>query len=108
MAPTVPYQDAVNVVESMEWLNANSVANSSVVLQENFLFWGKLYLDESFEIVYFVKDLDAAVALASSNGFSRLYFVGWNEPIGWNVVSSPDNFVTVQDFGRISVYAYEV
>lgn len=108
VAPTVPYQDADSVIESMNWLNVNMGASSCVVLQQNLLDWGQLYLDKSHEIVYFANSPDAAVATASSNGFSQLYFVGWNEPIGWSVDSVPDNFVSVQDFGRISVYVSEV
>jgi hypothetical protein len=107
VAPTVPYQDAGSVVESFEWLNANMNGNSCVVLQNAFLEWGRLYLDGTHEIVYFVHSPDSGVATASDQGFSQGFFVWWNTPIGWYGVSVPDSFVRVQDFGRISVYAWK-
>jgi hypothetical protein len=36
-----------------------------------------------------------------------VFFVWWNEPIGWYGISVPETFIRVQDFGRISVYVYE-
>jgi hypothetical protein len=51
--------------------------------------------------------VNSAVSTAFSNGFSRVFFVWWNEPIGWYGISVPESFARVQDFGRISVYVYE-
>lgn len=105
--PTVPYEDVNSVIQAMNWLNDNSNATSCVVLHHAFLYWGQLYLNESHTIVHFVNDVDTAVNTAVEDGFSRVFFVWWNEPIGWYGLSVPDYFVNVQDFGRISVYAYE-
>ncbi len=105
--PTVPYEDVDGVVEAMGWLDDSLDAVSCVVLQHAFVTWGQLYLDRSHVIVQFESDIDLAVNTAFSSGFSRVFFVWWNQPIGWYGVSVPDYFVSVQDFGRISVYEYE-
>ena len=105
-APTVPYQDVDNVVEAMNWLDRNMAENDCVALQHAFLFWGQFYLSKSHAIVHFVRDVDLAVLTAFEHGFSRVLFVWWNEPIGWYGVSLPNYFVSVRDFGRISVYEY--
>jgi hypothetical protein len=106
-SPTVPYEDVNSVVQAMSWLNGNMDAASCVVLQNAFTSWGQLYLDKSHEIVHFNNDVNFAVNTAFGHGFSRVFFVWWNTPIGWYGISVPQSFVSVQDFGRISVYAYE-
>jgi hypothetical protein len=105
--PTVPYEDVNSVIQAMGWLNDNLDVTSCVALQHAFLSWGQLYLDESHTIVNFENDVNLAVNTTFVHGFSRVFFVWWNEPIGWYGVSVPEYFVSVQDFGRISVYAYE-
>jgi hypothetical protein len=106
-SPAVPYEDVTSVFEAMNWLNDNLDAASCVVLQHAFLRWGELYLDESHVIVHFTNNVDSAVSTAFNNGFNHVFLVWWNEPIGWYGLSVPESFVRVQDFGRISVYAYE-
>ena len=106
-SPTVPYEDVNSVVEAMYWLNDNLDAVSCVALQRAFLRWGELYLDKSHTIVYFEIDVNSSVNTGFENGFSNVFFVWWNEPIGWYGISVPESFVSVQDFGRISVYVYE-
>jgi hypothetical protein len=106
--PAVPYQDVDSVVQAMGWLNNNLDAASCVILQNHFLNWGKLYLDNVHTIVTYESNLDSAVNKTIACGFSRVFFVWWNQPIGWNDVSVPQSFVRVQDFGRISVYAMSV
>jgi hypothetical protein len=106
-SPTVPYEDVSSVVEAMNWLNNHLDAVSCVALQRAFLRWGELYLDRSHEIVHFEVDVTAALTTGFENGFSSIFFVWWNEPIGWYGISVPEGFVSVQDFGRISVYVYE-
>ena len=105
--PTVPYEDVEGVNLAMDWLNSNMGETSSVALQHAFLTWGQLHLDKSHEIVHFNKDVDLAVNTALRDGFESVFFVWWNQPIGWYGVEVPDYFVDVQDFGRISVYSYE-
>jgi len=106
-SPTVPYEDVDSVVEAMGWLNDNLDEASCVALQHAFLRWGELYLDKSHTIVHFEVDIGSAVNTGLDNGFSNVFFVWWNEPIGWYGISVPESFVSVQDFGRISVYVYE-
>jgi hypothetical protein len=106
-SPTVPYEDVNSVAEAMSWLNDNLNSTSCVALQHAFLQWGELYLDKSHAIVHFTSDVDSAVSTAFNDGFSHVFFVWWNEPIGWYGISVPESFVSMQNFGRISVYAYE-
>jgi hypothetical protein len=105
-SPTVPYQDVNGVIQAMGWLNNSMDANSCVLLQHAFQFWGQLYLGKSHEIVLFDSDVNLAAETALAHGFSQVYFVWWNTPIGWYGVSVPASFVRVQDFGRISVFEY--
>jgi len=105
--PSVPYEDVNSVVQAMNWLNGNLDAFSCVILQHAFLFWGQLYLDKSHAIVHFENNDSLAIKTALDHDFSRVYFVWWNEPIGWYGLSVSPSFVRLQDFGRISVYGYE-
>jgi len=105
-APTVPYEDVEGVTEAMEWLEGNMDAGSFVVLHHGLLPWGQLYLDPSHVRVQFWQNVDGAVGLGLTRGFSHAFFVWWNEPISWYDVSVPESFVVVQDFGRVSVYVY--
>jgi hypothetical protein len=105
-APTVPYEDVDGVVEAMKWLDGNMDGDSCVVLQHAFLWWGKLYLGDGHVIVHFENDVDLALDSAFEHGFSRVYFVWWNEPIGWYGITVPEGFVRLRDFGRISVYEF--
>lgn len=106
-SPTVPYENVNSVVQAMNWLDGNLDAASCVVLHHAFLFWGQLYLDKFHAIVHFETDSSVAVETALDHDFSRVYFVWWNEPIGWYGQSIPQSFVRLQDFGRISVYEYK-
>jgi len=106
-SPTVPYEDVDSVVEAMHWLNDYLDAGSCVALQHAFLSWGELYLDNSHAIIYFEIDVDSAVKTGFENGFDDIYFVWWNEPIGWYGISVPETFVRIKDFDRIAIYEYE-
>ena len=106
-SPAVPYEDVNNVVDAMEWLNDHLDVASCVVLHNAFLNWGELYLDKSHTIVHFEVDINSALTAGFENGFNNMFFVWWNVPIGWYGISLPESFVSIHDFGRISVYAYE-
>ena len=106
-SPCVPYEDVDSVIQAMTWLNSNLDQDSIVVLQYVFLSWGQLYLDNSHTIMNVHSDVDLAVNTAFDHGFTRVFFVYWNQPIGWTTVVVPERFVSVQDFGRISVYVSE-
>ena len=107
-APTVPYEDVSDVVMAMEWLNQYMEVNTCVILHEAFLWWGKLYLDDSKMIIFFMNDIDSAINIALSHGFSKVYFVWWNAPLGWYDISVPKSFNGLRDFGRITVFSYDV
>jgi hypothetical protein len=104
--PAVPYQDEQNVVLAMDWLNQNANPESCVILQHHFFEYGRLYVSNSESIIHYEVDVDQAVNKASGSGYNNVYFVWWNTPIGWNEKSVPTGFVSVADFGRISVYSY--
>jgi hypothetical protein len=105
-APSVPYQDAESVVQAVMWLDQNMADNSCAVVNHVFVYWGKLYLDESRVTVQFWNDAGLALDDAVDRGFGSVYFVWWNTDIGWYDVSVPNQFVPLRDFGRITVYEF--
>jgi hypothetical protein len=105
-APTVPYQDVDGVAEAMAWLNENMNSTSCVVLYHAFLPWGQYYLDKTNAVVRFVNDVGLATETAFSHGFRHVFFVWWNQNIGWYGMTVPDYFIELKDFGRISVYGH--
>jgi len=107
-APTVPYEDVKGVTMAMEWLNLNMDENSFVALSHALLPWGRLYLDESHVMAHYLQNVSEAVDLGFSRGFSRAYFVWWNQPTDWYNVSFPEGFLSVESLDRISVYVCEV
>lgn len=107
-SPAVPYEDFDDVVAAMRWLEGNIAGASAVILQHHFLEYGRFYLGDDTPIIHVHSDLDLAVDFAVERGFGSVYFVFWNQPIGWFNVSIPEGFVRVQDFDRISVYVCEV
>ena len=106
-APTVPYQDVEGVTQALRWLDANMENDSFVVLHHALLPWGRLYLDKSHTMVEYYDNAEEAVNVGLDHSFAYAFCVWWEEPISWYNVSLPKGFVGVQDFGRISVYAYE-
>ena len=105
-APAVPYQDVDNTVQAVSWLNANKDENACVVVNLVFTHWDRLYLDKSCARVQFWNDADLALDDALDRGYGSVYFVWWNTDIGWYDVSVPNKFVSVRDFGRISVFEF--
>lgn len=106
--PAVPYQDEASVVQAIEWLNSNMNASSCVILHHHYLGYGNLYLNKSYSIVSYTVDFSLAVDKALERGFSQIYYVYWNQPVGWDNLPVSQSFLDVQDFSRISVYVYEV
>ncbi|HDQ06997.1 MAG TPA: hypothetical protein ENN36_09815 [Candidatus Bathyarchaeota archaeon] len=101
---SVPLQDTEGTVEAFKWLNSNMDGDSVLLAHDVFSFWTLLYLDEDHSAIVFDHDLEAAATLAVDEGFDSAYFVWWNEDIGWYNLRLQDDWVSVQDFGRISVY----
>jgi hypothetical protein len=107
-APTVPYRDVDNVIEAMDWLNANMGGNSSVILHDAFFEWGLIYLEQTHRIIHFSDDVNSAVNVCIQFGSKQVFFLWWNGNVGWYNVQIPSYFVQLRDFERISIYSYSV
>jgi len=101
---SVPVRDTEGTIEAFEWLNANMNSDSSLLVHDVFQFWSQLYLDGRYCTVFFDSDLEKASELALENGFTTSYLVWWNEDIGWYNLRLSNDWVSVFDSGRISVY----
>jgi len=101
---SVPLRDTEGTIEAFEWLNANMNSDSSLLVHDVFQFWSQLYLDGRYCTVFFDSDLEKASELALENGFTTSYLVWWNEDIGWYNLRLSNDWVSVFDCGRISVY----
>ena len=105
-APTVPYQDIDGTIQAMQWLEDNVQVDSCVVLQNAFVAWARLYLENSHNVIGYMNDVYMAVDYALQEGYNHVYFVCWNENIGWYGTYVPEGFVELQSFGRISVFEH--
>jgi len=106
---TMKYVDKVVVCDDGSSDMTGEIAEqlgAEVLRHERNMGWGRLYLDDSHMIVHFEVDVDFAVDTALNHGFSQVYFVWWNQPIGWYGITVPEGFVRLRDFGRISVYEF--
>jgi len=101
---SVPLQDTEGTVKTIEWLNRRMTDDSCVLVHDAFSFWIELYLDKNHVVVFFTRNLEAASNLALNNGFNPVYFIWWNEDIGWYGLTVPSDFISVFDSGRISVF----
>ncbi|MCK4434927.1 hypothetical protein KAU92_05500, partial [Candidatus Bathyarchaeota archaeon] len=105
-SPTVPYQDVNGTIQAVHWLKDNMQNDSCAVLQNCFVTWAELYLENSHNIIGYMNDVDLAVDSALQEGYKHIYFVCWNENVGWYCVDVPERFVELQSFSRISIYEY--
>ena len=96
--------DTEGTIEAYEWLNSNMDGDSSLLVHDVFDFWTMLYLDESHKGFLFDHDLEAASNRAIEEGFTSAYLVWWNEDIGWYNLQVSDDWVSVFNDDRISVY----
>ena len=101
---SVPLLDTEGTIQSFEWLNEHMTSNSSVLVHDVFQFWSQLYLDENHTAVFFNSDLQKASQFALENGFTTSYLVWWNEDIGWYGLTLSNQYISVFDSGRISVF----
>jgi hypothetical protein len=101
---SVPLRDTEGVIEAYKWLNDNMDSDSSLLVHDVFDFWTMLYLDQDHQAFLFDSDLEAASNYAAGEGFDSLYFVWWNEDIGWYNLRVSDDWVSVFKDDRISVY----
>lgn len=102
----VPLSDFDDTVKAMRWLDSQMDGGAALLTHFAFSWWSRLCLDESCTRIYFKDDVEGALSLALQNGFSSVYFVWWNERIGWFSLAVPSGFVSVFDSGRISVFKY--
>jgi hypothetical protein len=102
----VPLRDFDDTVKAMRWLNSRMDDGSVLLTHFAFFWWSRLCLDERHTRVYFKDDIEGALSLALQRGFDDVYFVWWNQKIGWFSLTVPSGFVSVFDSGRISVFKY--
>jgi len=105
-APGVPFEDVNDVISSMSWLNDNIEMDSSVLLQDAFLYWGRLYLNNSVLKVRFLNNIKAALDLTLKEDLSKAYLIWWKQDIGWYNLTIPDQFIELKSFNRITIYLY--
>jgi hypothetical protein len=105
-APAVPYQDVKSASEAWTWLNENMDNNSCALVNHVFIEWEQLLLNKTHVTIQFWNDGGLALDDALDRGFRSVYLVWWNTDIGWYNVSVPNQFVSLKDFGRISVYEF--
>lgn len=101
---SVPLQDVDGVTYAYKWLNENMDDNSSLLVHDVFDMWSMLYLDDDLRGYLFDFDVEQAKNRALSDGYSSVYFIWWNEDIGWYNLRMQNDWNSVQDYGRISVY----
>ena len=101
---SVPLRDTEDTIKAFEWLNMNMNNESSLLVHDVFEFWTLLYLKEDHTAIIFDNNVEAASNLAVENGFKTAYMIWWNEDIGWYNLRVSNDWVSVFDSGRISVY----
>jgi hypothetical protein len=95
-----------SVTQAEKWLDENMADNSVTIVNHVLILWEQLYLGKSHARIQFWNDASLALDGALQRGFGSVYFVWWNEDIGWYDVSVPAQFTRLRDFGRISVYEF--
>ena len=103
---TVPLQDAKSTVEAIEWLNNNMINSSCVLAHLAFMPWAQLHLDRGHVMIYFLKDIEGALNIASKYGFDVIYLIWWNENIGLYDLTIPESFTPVFRSERISIFQW--
>jgi hypothetical protein len=101
---TLPLQDVSSTIEIVNWLNEHMNERSTVLVHHAFVLWLTLYSDAKNNIIYYTKDVQAAMNTALGHGYSIIYLVWWNEAIHWYNISVPEDFVSVFNSGRIAVF----
>lgn len=104
---SIPLQDVKSLVGVLKWMNERANTSSCVLVQTAFLWWADLYLNK-YTIVYFTSYVKKALNVALENGYDHVYFVWWNENIGWYNITVPKYFVPTFSYGRISAFKYNI
>ena len=103
---SLPLVDVESVVLALQWFDTNMDGDSALLAQDAFFYWTKLFVSDSHCIVYFKSDFESALEVTKERQFTHVYFVWWNENIGWYGLTVPRHFIPVFTIGRISVYEY--
>jgi len=101
---SIPLRDTEAVNEAYEWLNNNMNSSSVLLVHDTFEFWTLLNLENSHVAYLFDHDLEDALSSAQDEGYQQIYFVWWNQDINWYNIEIPNNWTSIQDYGRISIY----
>ncbi|MEJ2271752.1 MAG: hypothetical protein P8X91_04575 [Candidatus Bathyarchaeota archaeon] len=101
---SIPLRDTESVTEAYKWLSNNMGQNSSLLVHDTFEFWTLLYLDNNQVVYLFDKNLQTATNRALSDDHQIIYFVWWNQDINWHNIEIPNNWIPIQDYGRLSIY----
>ena len=102
----VPIRDVDDTIRAMQWLDAHMDNGSALLMHDAFSNWARLYLDKSHIAICFNDDVQRAIDVALQRGFSRVYFVWWNENNDWFGLTVPNGFVAVFSSGRVSAFEY--
>jgi len=111
---SLPLRDVRPTVEVIGWLNEHMNDNSIVLVHRAFIWWAELYLGTKHMILYFEKDIEGALEIASKRSFDPIYMVWWNENyltwqnqnFGWYGLSVPKYFKYIFSNDRVSVLRY--
>lgn len=111
---TVPSQDVEGTIEVIGWLNSRIHNGSCLLVHEYFIRWAALYLDKKCTIVYYFRDVQGALTLASDRHFDPIYMIWWDENVEWSYgtksyfdITVPTHFAPVFGSGRVSVFEYD-
>lgn len=104
---TIPLEDIGATMDAINWLNTHAGKGSSVLVHLAFRWWVVLNLSNSDPVVfYFTRDVESALDAALLRGFDSVYFIWWNQEIGWYNLSIPNHFRPVFASERISVFEH--
>ena len=101
---SIPLQDTEGVIEAYKWLNNNMNQTSSLLVHDTLEFWTLLYLNKNHVAYLFDSNIEAAINSAHTDGFQSIYIVWWNQDIDWYNLELSNNWISVYDYGRITVY----
>ncbi len=101
---SIPLQDTKAVIKAYTWLNNNMNQISSLFVHGTFEFWTLLYLKKNHVAYLFDSNIEAAINRAQNEGYQLIYIVCWNQDIDWYPIELLNNWISVYDSGRISVY----
>lgn len=103
---TLPLEDVEGVTKALGWLNEHATNDSCALIHHALRWWAELYLGKEHVIVHYVRSVSNALSVAKEHEFNVVYLIWWNIDIGWYNISVPENFTSVFDSGRISVFEY--